>query len=71
MNLLIRNENMKIYKRKRTWIMIALVVLFVLLQIVNLKSIGKHLHRRRLEDTAGARKCPLQARSGKTGCAAH
>ncbi|WP_260182441.1 ABC transporter permease [Paenibacillus baekrokdamisoli] len=38
--MLILNENMKIYKRKRTWVMIAFVVLFVLLQIVNLKASG-------------------------------
>ncbi|MEN1988042.1 ABC transporter permease [Paenibacillus hubeiensis] len=37
---LIRNENMKIYKRKRTWVMIAIVLLYVLLQIVNLKTAG-------------------------------
>ena len=36
----IRNENMKIYKRKRTWVMIAIVLLYVLLQIVNLKTAG-------------------------------
>lgn len=35
---LIRNENMKIYKRKRTWIMMAVVLLYVLLQIVNLRT---------------------------------
>lgn len=40
MNLLIRNENMKIYKRKRTWVMVALAVIYVLLQIVNLKTSG-------------------------------
>jgi ABC-2 type transport system permease protein len=31
---------MKIYKRKRTWVMIAIVLLYVLLQIVNLKTAG-------------------------------
>ncbi|EPY09753.1 MULTISPECIES: ABC transporter permease [Paenibacillus] len=36
----IRNENMKIYKRRRTWVMIAIVLLYVLLQIVNLKTSG-------------------------------
>lgn len=36
----IRNENMKIYKRKRTWVMIAIVLLYVVLQIVNLKTAG-------------------------------
>lgn len=36
----IRNENMKIYKRKRTWVMAAIVLLYVLLQIVNLKTAG-------------------------------
>ncbi|MMZ53998.1 ABC-2 family transporter protein [compost metagenome] len=36
----IRNENMKIYKRKRTWVMIAIVLLYVLVQIVNLKTAG-------------------------------
>ena len=36
----IRNENMKIYKRKRTWVMIVIVLLYVLLQIVNLKTAG-------------------------------
>ena len=36
----IRNENMKIYKRKRTWAMIAIVLLYILLQIVNLKTAG-------------------------------
>lgn len=36
----IRNENMKIYKRKRTWVMIVIVLLYVLLQIVNLKTSG-------------------------------
>ncbi len=29
---------MKIYKRKRTWVMIAIVLIYVLLQIVNLKT---------------------------------
>ncbi|WP_019421172.1 ABC transporter permease [Paenibacillus sp. OSY-SE] len=37
---LIRNENMKIYKRRRTWVMVTLVVIYVLLQIVNLKTSG-------------------------------
>ncbi|WP_068786308.1 ABC transporter permease [Paenibacillus phocaensis] len=37
---LIRNENMKIYKRKRNWILIGIVVLFTLIQFVNLKSSG-------------------------------
>ncbi|GIP22321.1 ABC transporter permease [Paenibacillus sp. J22TS3] len=37
----IRNENMKIYKRNRTWVMIAIVLLFVLLQIVNIKTTGR------------------------------
>lgn len=37
---LIRNENMKIYKRKRTWVMMAIVLIYVLLQIVNLKTAG-------------------------------
>ncbi|WP_152395909.1 ABC transporter permease [Paenibacillus guangzhouensis] len=36
----IRNENMKIYKRKRTWVMVAIVLVYVLLQIVNLKTTG-------------------------------
>ncbi|MDD1505552.1 ABC transporter permease subunit [Lysinibacillus sp. CNPSo 3705] len=36
----IRNENMKIYKRKRTWVMIAIALLYVALQIVNLKTAG-------------------------------
>lgn len=40
MNQLIRNENMKIYKRKRTWVMIVIGLLYVLLQIVNLKTGG-------------------------------
>lgn len=40
MTPLIRNENMKIYKRKRTWVMIAIVVIYVLLQIVNLRTSG-------------------------------
>lgn len=31
---------MKIYKRKRTWVMIAIVLLYVALQIVNLKTAG-------------------------------
>ncbi|MEO3946506.1 ABC transporter permease subunit [Gorillibacterium sp. CAU 1737] len=39
---LIRNENMKIYKRKRTWVMVAIALLYVLLQIVNLKSTDSH-----------------------------
>ncbi|MBN2981072.1 ABC transporter permease [Cohnella algarum] len=37
----IRNENMKIYKRKRTWVMVAIVLLYVLLQIVNLRTAGE------------------------------
>ncbi|MEF2966575.1 ABC transporter permease [Paenibacillus sp. M1] len=37
---LIRNENMKIYKRKRTWVLIAIALVYVLLQIVNLKTAG-------------------------------
>ncbi|RCX21585.1 ABC-2 type transport system permease protein [Fontibacillus phaseoli] len=37
---LIRNENMKIYKRTRTWILIGVVMLFVVIQIINLKSSG-------------------------------
>ncbi|TYA14673.1 ABC transporter permease subunit [Paenibacillus faecis] len=37
---LIRNENMKIYKRKRNWILIGIVVLFTLIQFVNLRSTG-------------------------------
>lgn len=37
---LIRNENMKIYKRKRNWILIGIVVLFILIQFVNMKSSG-------------------------------
>jgi len=36
----VRNEIMKIYKRKRTWVMIAIVLLYVLLQIVNLRTAG-------------------------------
>ncbi|MCM3702314.1 ABC transporter permease [Paenibacillus macerans] len=36
----IRNENMKIYKRKRTWVMIVIVLLYVLMQIVNLRTAG-------------------------------
>lgn len=36
----IRNENMKIYKRKRTWVMMVIVLLYVLLQIVNLRAAG-------------------------------
>ncbi|MBT2291433.1 ABC transporter permease [Paenibacillus albidus] len=40
MNLLIQNENLKIYKRKRTWVLIAIVALFVLLQIINLRTSG-------------------------------
>lgn len=35
---LIRNENMKIYKRKRNWILIGIVVLFIVIQFVNFKS---------------------------------
>ena len=35
---LIRNENMKIYKRKRTWVMVAFVIVYVLIQIINLKT---------------------------------
>ncbi|MNO28551.1 ABC-2 family transporter protein [compost metagenome] len=34
----IRNENMKIYKRKRTWVLIALVAVFVILQIINVRA---------------------------------
>ncbi|UQQ36285.1 ABC transporter permease [Paenibacillus polymyxa] len=37
---LIRNENMKIYKRKRTWLIIILLILYVLIQMANLKSSG-------------------------------
>jgi ABC-2 type transport system permease protein len=40
LNLLIRNENMKIYKRTRTWVLIAWVVVFVVLQIINLHTAG-------------------------------
>ncbi|WP_334073239.1 ABC transporter permease [Paenibacillus sp. A14] len=35
---LIRNENMKIFKRKRNWILIGIVILFIIIQFVNLKS---------------------------------
>ncbi|MFJ8529030.1 ABC transporter permease [Bacillus sp. NPDC094106] len=34
---LIRNENMKIFKRKRTWIMVGVMVLFILVQFLNVK----------------------------------
>lgn len=34
----IRNENLKIYKRKRTWVLIALMAIFVILQIVNVRT---------------------------------
>ncbi|MET3208244.1 UNVERIFIED_CONTAM: ABC-2 type transport system permease protein [Paenibacillus sp. PvR008] len=37
---LIRNENMKIYKRKSTWIIIILLILYVIIQMANLKSSG-------------------------------
>lgn len=40
MNLLIRNENMKIYKRKRTWLMGGVFLIFIVLQVINLKSSG-------------------------------
>lgn len=40
MNLLIRNENMKIYKRKRTWVMGAVFFIFIVLQVINLQSSG-------------------------------
>ncbi|MNJ44982.1 ABC-2 family transporter protein [compost metagenome] len=40
MNLLIRNENMKIYKRKRTWVMGAVFFVFIVLQVINLQSSG-------------------------------
>ncbi|MFB6362820.1 ABC transporter permease [Paenibacillus elgii] len=36
----IRNENMKIYKRKRTWIMIGILVLYIFVQMVNLRGSG-------------------------------
>ncbi|WP_334076736.1 ABC transporter permease [Paenibacillus sanfengchensis] len=35
---LIRNENMKIFKRKRNWILIGIIILFIIIQFVNLKS---------------------------------
>ncbi|NEW07892.1 ABC transporter permease [Paenibacillus sp. SYP-B3998] len=38
---LIRNENMKIFKRRRTWIMVALLVVYILIQMANLKSATK------------------------------
>ena len=34
---LIKNENMKNFKRKRTWIMIGVMVLFILVQFLNVK----------------------------------
>ncbi|WP_036668581.1 hypothetical protein [Paenibacillus sp. HW567] len=36
----IRNENMKIYKRTRTWVMAAVLLLYVLLQIINSRTAG-------------------------------
>jgi len=34
---LIKNENMKIFKRKRTWIMIGVMVVFIFIQFLNVK----------------------------------
>ncbi|WP_242218055.1 ABC transporter permease [Bacillus cereus group sp. BfR-BA-01380] len=34
---LIKNENMKTFKRKRTWVMIGVMVLFILVQFLNVK----------------------------------
>ena len=34
---LIKNENMKIFKRKRTWIMVGVMVVFIFIQFLNVK----------------------------------
>ncbi|MES9673791.1 ABC transporter permease, partial [Bacillus pseudomycoides] len=34
---LIKNENMKIFKRKRTWIMVGVIVVFIFIQFLNVK----------------------------------
>ncbi|MEH7039212.1 ABC transporter permease, partial [Bacillus pseudomycoides] len=34
---LIKNENMKIFKRKRTWIMVGVMVIFIFIQFLNVK----------------------------------
>lgn len=42
---LIRNENLKIYKRTRTWVMMGIAILYVALQIFNINSAGEGVVR--------------------------
>lgn len=35
---LIQNENMKVYKRTRTWVMIGIAIVYIILQVFNIKT---------------------------------